>query len=124
MPKSQEQRIKDAAEALRTADQRKMFNASFEEVAQIALEAADAPPKPQWPTDEQVHLYRRAESPQLPPRALPSEMEPIRAGLREAMLADPIFKAAVAYRDAKRGLEPTFAPIALDLIAAVNEAGL
>lgn len=115
--KSPEQRVNDAAAVLR----RRVHFARANEATNIAravLEAADS--EADWPTDESI-------------AALLAHMEitgsviwedgSARAVLRHAFLADPIIRAAVAYRDWAVPNEPlASAPSAL--VQAVKDAGL
>lgn len=121
--KSQEQRIEDAARVLhaRGTGDPDAWDSLMKNVkkgwllsARIILEAADAPPKPAWPTDESK-------------RALVDLVDfgggSLDACLREALLADPIVKAAVScvnhYLERCPGESPSRA-----LVVAVRDAGL
>lgn len=114
--KSREQRIKDAAVELE-----RMFPAigSGYSAAEKVLEAADR--EPTWPTDESLRLAGGFYANDVPD-------EEHRQALREAMLADPIIKAAVACvrgrveRDNRYGADSERARDVLR--RAVTEAGL
>lgn len=116
--KTQEQRIKDAAAVLVGLN---VSGPSAERWARDVLEAADHEP-PKWPTDESVHCVHRPED---------EEWEESRQYLREALLADPIIKAAVALRRFSERREYA-RMIATDewyratapLFEAIDEAGL
>lgn len=115
--KSQQQRIEDAAAVLR----QQINPCNHEALARKVLEAADRE-SPKWPTDE---VYNRAHN-----RLLGSPVDDDRRErLRRALLADPIIRAAIAYRDENRKRRETNLnlmdwPEGQALADAVNEAGL
>jgi hypothetical protein len=126
--KTQEQRITDAAAALaetlnRSVDEQRTYTG----LAAKVLEAADRE-TPAWPTDDSIDAYTDV-------RGFSREQNEAsrvlyRAGLRAAMLADPIIKAAIAYRDVTDNGRPT-GSFARDKVEArlavrrvVDEAGL
>ena len=116
--KSQEQRIKDAAEAMLpalTGGYRQRAEEATK-LAMLALEAADREP-PTWPTDECLEIIWRG--------AWCGGPKERRLRVREALLADPILKAAIAYRDGNDGRRGDLVGgFGEALIDAVNEAGL
>lgn len=116
--KSQEQRIRDAANEYRRISH--LFPhpeslASPAEIARRMLEAADREP-PKWPTDHSLDELWSGEA----------WSEEDRDVLRRAMLADPIIQAAIRLRDIGRK-ECTLVDIVIArdaVVAAVIEAGL
>jgi hypothetical protein len=110
MSKTNPERVEDAArviaDSLTGGWEQRMTAARA--VARRALEAADRP-RPVWPTDESVDAYEAA----------------VKCGanvgecLRDAMLTDPIIRAAIALRLSGGGAEGTGS-----VIDAVNRAGL
>jgi hypothetical protein len=127
--KSQEQRIGDATAAFLgytkgwhrgNFDSSKVSEHHWRAAITDALEAADREP-PKWPTDESVFAINKC-------RRSGAHIEDVRNATREAMLADPIVKAAIALRDeivlavGPVGLET--ARVVQAVIDAVNEAGL
>lgn len=120
--KSQEQRIKDAAVAIARAHNHSERVTDYDRaMAQTALEAADR--EPQWPTDDSVNEYHAAYVDEFgQPPCGTFEME--RELLRAPLLADPIIKAAIDYRDAMRPDMIGASEAPEELIRAVDEAGL
>jgi hypothetical protein len=117
--KPQEQRIEDAAGVIATHDGYDMSRDApgpcHLEIARQVLEAADREP-PVWPTDESIAALNAASH-----DGKSSQREIIRA----AFLADPIIKAAIAYRNERTADANTFrGPEGNAVIDAVNEAGL
>jgi hypothetical protein len=113
--KTQEQRIEDAAAVLQRhiADQ-DLTRQHVTDLAREMLDAAETP-RVEWPTDESVSLVRRVAY---------ADFEIARSVLRDAMLADPIIKEAVACRDYERHEGYIYGGAVRDVINAVNEAGL
>ena len=115
--KSQEQRIKDAAEVVANIAMGRLQGGP-DALAAAILKAADREPQ-KWPTDESVRAFDCGAF------GIPvdEDFEAIRHDLRASLLADPIIKAAIAYRDnAPAGSGDTWRGKAL--LDAVNEAGL
>lgn len=118
--KTQEQRIKDATAEFERIGYKQH---SPESIVRAVLKAADAPPKPTWPTDQST---RKSSITGLGEPPGTEDFETQRRYLRDAMLADPIIKAAIAYRDTWRGQSTvsTLGTAGVKLMGAVNEAGL
>lgn len=96
MTKTQEERVADAAQALRDHYHEPYAGVSdrWSEIAKKVLEAADRE-KSVWPTDESLGYFLKPDG--SPLRASDKDTaETVRGSLRAAMLADPIVKAAVA----------------------------
>lgn len=109
---AEQDRVERAAAALRERIPY-LCAPSHEYVARVALTAADGPPRPKWPTDETINLWRdvRADAP----------VEAwIRALTRKAMLSDRIIKEAVKLRDCKGYVVAQVQAV----VEAVNKAGL
>lgn len=128
--KSQEQRITSATLVIAAHltgghDQR---HQEARVIAIRALEAADTPP-PTWPSDASVNTYHDVYLQQFdePPCGI---FEQEREVLRSALLADPIIKAAIAYRDYQRSKHESpwgtdgFVEAARGILDAVDGAGL
>jgi hypothetical protein len=126
--KTQEQRIKDATAAFLdytrdwyrgNFDSNKVSEHHWQAVIGHALQAADREP-PKWPTDESVKTIWHG--------GWIDGTEEQRLRTREALLADPIIKAAIALRDeivlAVGPVGPETARVVQAVIDAVNEAGL
>lgn len=101
MAKSEEERMKNARDAIRryTDGATDVTAPGFvTDLARYVLEAIDAPPESKWPTDESIDLMKR-----LGPEGIGScfindmTAEQLRPRLRNAFLADPINKAARAF---------------------------
>lgn len=96
----------------------------YRQAAREILEAADRE-SPKWPTDESVHAFGVAENARFlrGPKGDPDYREP----LRQALLADPIIRAAVELRDVRKA-RPDRAwersEALQGVVDAVNEAGL
>lgn len=117
--KTMAQRIKDGAAAVRAL--RQDVEWTHEMIAKAVLEAADAPPKPEWPTDESVARFKAAYRSSTN-RDVPMNDEWVRDCLRESMTVDPIHKAAIGLRDAHPQYHHPDQHKAI--VDAVNEAGL
>lgn len=120
--KSQEDRIRDAAEELdKFLPLDGASKMSRLEAAAAMLEAADRE-KPKWPTDESVERFYRALG--WDHQSEYGHIERWRDGLRAAFLADPIIKTAISLRDRST---PGGAPVGgsvKQVLDAVNDAGL
>jgi hypothetical protein len=117
--KTQEQRLRDATEYMTSHLGRPIDPVTAMAIAGGMLQAADREP-PKWPTDESVKTIWHG--------GWIDGTEEQRLRTREALLADPIIKAAIALRDeivlAVGPVGPETARVVQAVIDAVNEAGL
>lgn len=124
--KSQADRIKDVADRLRRGARTDGAESGCVLIelhdvnvfAAALLEAADREP-PTWPTDESVEAFCRVVSANGGYAAGAR-----RPGLRAALLADPIIKAAIAYRDVNGPTRQCSSLSGRLICDAVDEAGL
>lgn len=108
-----QQRVKNVSDELK----RRLMHrpgVDYDDLAWFVLEAADRVPL--WPTDESVRIAYGDYD-------VPDDMTERRGKLRAALVADPIIKAAVAYREYCWPQGPAGAH-AKAVTDAVDQAGL
>lgn len=109
------ERIKAAQEAARQAVGCHLLTTqSVQDLVRDVIAAYDPPPKPKWPVDESVFAINKC-------RRSGALIEDVRDATREAMLADPIIKAAIHLRDIAQ-LEGAATPETMRRAQAVRDA--